>query len=161
MFLVIVNFTLSQVMFEKYLAGNATQANLASFFGTVAWELANRATRKEVPHKYQELVNKWDTTFGAGAGPSFLENEYLDKKVAESLMRVAPLAPLSPSGKRKRTITANNWCGMFNTPKGCPNTPKEGGCTDQSGKVWKHGCNIRVSGRACNSTDHNRLNHVG
>ena len=128
MFLVIVNFTLSQVTFEKYLAGNATQANLASFFGM---ELANRATRKEVPHKYQELVNKWDTTFGAGAGPSFMEIEFLDKKVAESLMIVAPLAPISPSGKRKRTITAHNWCGMFNTPKGCPNSPNEGGCTDQ------------------------------
>ena len=150
---------LFKVMLEKYLCGNANQTNLASFFGSVTWENASRATRSEVPHKYQELVNKWDTTFGGGAGPSYLENNDLfDRKVVESLKRVAPLSPHGKKSKVSRTT--NNWCGLFNTPKGCTNYPREGGCTDQAGKEWKHGCNTRENGKHCNKSDHNRANHV-
>ena len=150
---------LFKVMLEKYLSGSANQSNLASFFGSVTWENASRATRSEVPHKYQELVNKWDTTFGGGAGPSYLgNNEQLDKRVVESLKRVASLSPQGRKTKVGRT--SNNWCGVFNSPKGCINYPREGGCTDPAGKEWKHGCNVRENGKHCNSSDHNRANHV-
>ena len=140
-------------MFEKYLSGVANPANLASFFGSVTWELANRAARSEIPYRHQELVNKWDSTYGSAAVSSYLDNTALvDRKVAESLKRLAPNASLYKP--------VHTWCGQFNSSAGCRNTPKDGGCTDQNGKDWKHGFNVRVDGRPCNKSNHNRASHV-
>lgn len=159
-YLVITNNHNMQVMFEKYMLGVATPANLASFFGSVTWELANRAARSELPYRHQELMNKWDTAYGSVAVSAYLDNtELLDKKVAESLKRVAPNnSPLKTVTKKARK--PHSWCPMFNTPSGCTNTQRDGGCTDHTGGEWKHGCNARVHGRPCNKTDHCRMNHV-
>ena len=155
---------LFKVMFEKYIAGVATQANLASFFGSVTWELANRAARSELPYRYQELVNKWDTAYGAAAVSTYLDNSDMwDQKVRESLKRVAPFniknikKPVNPSPKKPRK--PHSWCPMFNMQGGCSNNPRVGGCTDQKGVEWNHGCNVRVDGRMCNKDDHCRFNH--
>ena len=155
---------LYKVMFEKYLAGVATATNLANFFGSVTWELANRAARSELPYRYQELMNKWDTTYGSVSASAYLDNSALleqkvAEKVAEAVKRMAP--NISP-GKNltKRVRKPHSWCNTFNTLNGCQNTQREGGCTDQEGVQWKHGCNARVQNKPCNSIDHNRFNHV-
>ena len=68
--------------------------------------------------------------------------------------------PLSPHVKNSKVSrSSNNWCVLFNTPEGCTNGPREGGCTDQAGKEWKHGFNFRENGKNCNKSDHNRANH--
>ena len=157
--LVFTNNHNPQVMFEKYMLGVATPANLASFFGSVTWELANRAARSELPYRYQELMNKWDTAYGSAAVSAYMDNTAFDRKVAESLKRVAPSSSThmtTPKKPRK----PNSWCPMFNTPAGCTNTKRDAGCTDESGGEWKHGCNARVKGRPCNKTDHCRVTHV-
>ena len=150
---------LFKVMFEKYMLGVATPTNLASFFGTVTWELANRAARSELPYRHQELMNKWDTAYGSVAVSAYLENPaLLDKKVAESLKRVAPNSPNKLTPKRARK--PNSWCPIFNSQNGCTNIQSEEGCTDQNGVEWKHGCNVRVNNHPCNKSEHSRVNHV-
>ena len=146
------------------MLGVATATNLANFFGSVTWELANRAARSELPYRYQELMNKWDTTYGSVSASAFMDNSALMKQtvaeqVAEAVKRFAPIGSpgKNPNKKARRTHT---WCSMFNTLNGCQNPQREGGCTDQKGVQWNHGCNARVQNRPCNSTEHNKFNHV-
>jgi len=53
---------LFKVLFEKYVEGLASSEPIVKFFTSIQWELANRASKKELPYKYEELLIKWDTT---------------------------------------------------------------------------------------------------
>lgn len=149
-------------MFEKYLAGVANQDNLEKFFSSVTFELANRAARTELPYRYNELITKWEISFKPSQNSFLDNNQLMDKKVAESLKRQFPSSSLQPDYSPKKPKTPHTWCGLFNSTAGCSNEPCMGGCVDKSGKEWKHGCNIRLSGgRPCNSSAHSRANHTG
>jgi hypothetical protein len=157
------NQCLSQVLFEKYLQGVATTDNIEKFFSSVCFEQASRAARNELPYRYQELLTKWDTSFKGMEGHSLdNSNQAFDKKVIEAVKRVGgSLTPTKFDNNPKRT-KQSPWCVLFNTNSGCTNTQRSGGCTDQAGVEYKHGCNVRGAGpggRMCNSAQHSRLNH--
>ena len=97
-------------------------------------------------------MNKWDTAYGSVAVSAYLDNpDLLDKKVAEAMKRVAPGFSPNKLNPPKQPRRPNPWCNMFNTQGGCQNTQREGGCTDQAGAEWEHGCTVRVKGRPCYS----------
>ena len=55
-----------RVVVEKYANGNVLSVGpILRFFTAVTYDNANRATRKELPLKYEELLTKWDQCYPA------------------------------------------------------------------------------------------------
>merc|ERR1719318_968703 len=147
---------LFKVLFEKYLLGVATADIIDKFFGSVTFEQASRAARNELPYTYQELLTKWDTSYRGRE--SSLDQKEQDKKVMEAWKRAGGTLPPNRNSPKKARF--GSWCVLFNTNTGCTNTQRGGGCIDQAGAEFKHGCNVRAAGgRMCNSAQHNRFKH--
>jgi len=146
---------LHKVMLEKFLLGGTSAAQLESFFASVTWELANRAAKTEVPYKHSELLVKWEQMFRSA--PAY-DKPAFDEEVRNSIKRIMPVQPFSPK-KPKKPRNMTYWCGGFNTDQGCSNQQAGTGCKDATGKVYKHGCNVRKDGKMCNAHGHNRAGH--
>ena len=147
-----------QVLFEKYLLSVASADTIEKFFGSVTFEQASRAARNELPYTYQELLTKWDTSYRGRE--SSLNQKDEDRKVFEAWKRAGGTLP--PNKNIPKKAKYGTWCVLFNTTSGCTNTQRSGGCTDQAGAEFKHGCNARSGGpgsRMCNSNQHNRFKH--
>ena len=148
---------LFKVMLEKFLAGGTTAKQREDFFSSVTWELANRAAKSELPYKHSELMLKWDQ-FYRYSNMSPVSGDGVLKQQLKDYVRQM-VGPSKVTSIKKPRLS-HSWCLDFNREKGCSNTKKEGGgCTDVTGKILKHGCSFRKNGKACNSQDHNRLNH--
>ena len=154
---------LFKVMFEKFLGGNTSAKQLEDFFGSVTWELANRAAKRELPYKHAELMLKWDQLYRYASTPLMPPvGGTVEKQLKEYFKRMMESPAGNSPKKGKPAVRISSWCQDFNKEAGCTNTARDGGgCTDRSGKDLKHGCSFRTGGRHCNSADHNRLNHKG
>ena len=137
----------------------ATADNIDKFFSSVTFEQASRAARNELPYTYQELLTKWDTSHRGRENFSLdNNNQAFDRKVLEAMKRAGGSLPLNRFNSPTKKVKLS-WCPQFNTSAGCSNTQRAGGCTDQAGTEFKHGCNVKTNGRMCNSAKHNRLSH--
>ena len=138
---------LFKVLFEKYVEGLASSEPIVKFFTSIQWELANRASKKELPYKYEELLIKWDTTIRQPSSFALSDAVELDKKIDQKVKeevqrsRGGSSTAGGPPAKKPRP-TYNPWCPLYNTPSGCSNTPNGKGCKDHSGKFFRHGCNL-------------------
>ena len=158
---------LYRVLFEKFVEGLVSPDPIVKFFTSIQWELANRASKKELPYKYEELLIKWDTTIrqpsAFGISDSAELDKKIDQKVKETLSRGGGGGgggnQLGPPQKRPRPQN-NPWCPLYNTPSGCSNVRQGKGCKDHAGKIFRHGCNVRkADNKSCNSYSHNAHDH--
>ena len=180
---------LFRTVMEHNLAGTIPSVSfLATFFEWVVGQNAYRADIGQVSLTYEECCQKWDfllrTSGAASTAPLFhadTRRQPLDSAMTSALQGLtralgkfegrgvkkpcqsSPAPPAAGAGQNpnKKKKNKNIYCNMFNTPGGCSNTQRPGGCVDQAGVEFRHGCNIRIQpgNRACNRTDHNSLNH--
>ena len=169
---------LYRTVLEHSLAGTVPSVVfLATFFEEVVGQNAYRADNRQASLSYEECSQKWDILLRTtGRTPSFSSGEVagpaMGTAVASALQELTrALGDFKNERKDNNTLTVapsanskrkkNVYCPLYNTVSGCTNPKRPGGCRSAAGVDQKHGCNIRMkpNNRACNSTQHNAINH--
>ena len=176
---------LQRLVLRKFASNNIRSVKqVDKFFVDVTCENACRATRKELPLTYDELLAKWDREWppvahvvreqasqhsALAANLSQLHKEFKDFRNQTQKRNSSPSGGVSSGtvnlGKKflkKWKKGASGYCPDFNTVQGCSNPPSQSGagCIKDSVEM-KHACSLWINGRGyCNSSEHNRQNHV-